>query len=108
MAEMHDQQNCPSVPACELMSMRLVLIKKAHSVSPSQLGYAAANRRLGWSRRSGGAAVSPGMSAYGGDQLNAEAAIMKEVCKARGEGFTRGQDRGRGSGQPPARGGGGQ
>eukprot|EP00959_Pyramimonas_sp_CCMP1952_P000844 16836-Pyramimonas_sp.AAC.1 len=63
-AVMHDQLNYPSLLAFELMSRRLALIKEARRVSPSQPDYTAADQLMGWSRRAGGAAISPGLSAH--------------------------------------------
>eukprot|EP00959_Pyramimonas_sp_CCMP1952_P113974 2383332-Pyramimonas_sp.AAC.1 len=71
------------------MSRRLALIKEAHRVSPSQPDYTATNQLMGWSRRAGGAAISPGLSAHVADQLRQEAAIMKEARKARVEAAAR-------------------
>ena len=79
-----DQLNAPALKSAELVSRRLQLIEDAHA-SGGIADYSAADHYMGWSTRRSGAVSDPGLRSHVAEQVRGEAAVAKEMRKAKEE-----------------------
>ncbi|CAK0819030.1 unnamed protein product [Prorocentrum cordatum] len=94
-----DQLKAPALQSAELICRRIQLILDAHSVSPSNPDYSAADDCMGWATHRQGAAVAPDLQRHVATAMHGRAAILKEARKAKEEQKLR---RGKGGGKTDA------
>ena len=80
-----DQLNIPSLTGAELLVRRLQLLEEAQRISPQSPDYSSAAHFMGWAAMRGGGAIAPALRTHVADTLRGEAAVAKEVRKAREE-----------------------
>ena len=101
-----DQLNAPALQSAELVVRRIQVIEDAHSASPSNPDYSAADEFMGWATHRQGAAVAPDLQRHVATGMRDRAAILKGARKAKEEQKLR---RGpKGGGKSDASGSGGQ